>query len=357
MSSGSETAARVLLKARPTPRQLADRLRPPLPEGLELYLDGRDVATAEARRAVVELMRSYDLPPDFVVVVEGPIRGIDGEYFDLADLRPANFELMQVLAEMGAAVGAAGLVIHAIVPRFQIAWDPPEREEVFARCLTMLRAYVAAAQAAGLVPTLENVPPVLRMRESRYLYTPVGMSPEDLVWFLDQVPGLQATLDVSHAQLYVNARQQAGDGGQRTDHRPLAPDPQPLTADPVTRDTASVTPPSPNYWAGPGAAEQEAIAALYAYLRHLPPITTVETFVDWLADRLFEVHVSNATGLLGEGLPYGDGDMDLDRLIARLSRLARYLITETIEPDHDQAVYMRDAQTRLVAARAQGAQA
>jgi sugar phosphate isomerase/epimerase len=238
---------------------------------------------------------------------------------------------------MGAAVGAAGLVIHAIVPRFQIVWDPAERDDVLARCLTMLRAYVAAAERAGLVPTLENVPPVLRMRESRYLYTPVGMSPEDMVWFLDQVPGLQATLDVSHAQLYVNARRHADA-------------PPALDGDPGAAER-------PEHWAGPGAEEQQAIAALYAYLQHLPPIATVEAFVDQLGDRLFEVHVSNATGLLGEGLPYGDGDMDLDRLTARLSRLARYLITETIEPDHDQAVYMRDAQSRLVAARAQSAQA
>jgi sugar phosphate isomerase/epimerase len=331
MLPGSETTARVLLKARPTPRQLADRLRPPLPEGLELYLDGRDIATAEARRTVVELMRGYDLPPDFAVVVEGPIRGMDGDYFDLADLRPANYELMERLAEMGAAVGATGLVIHAIVPRFHITWDPAERDDILARCLTMLRAYVVAAAAHGLVPTLENVPPVLRMRESRYLYTPVGMNPEDMVWFLDQVPELQATLDVSHGQLYVNARRHADA--------------------PPAFDGAAGAPVRPEYWAGPGPVEQEAIAALYAYLRHLPPIQSVERFVDCLGDRLFEVHVSNATGLLGEGLPYGDGDMDLDRLTARLSRLARYLITETLEPDHDEAVFMREAQTRLVAAR------
>src|SRR3712207_16849 len=181
MSPGSETTARILLKARPTPRQLADRLRPPLPEGLELYLDGQDVATAEARSAVVDLMRSYDLPPDFAVVVEGPIRGLDGEYFDLAELRPANFELIERLAELGAAVGASGLVIHAIVPRFQLAWDPAERDAIAHRCLTLLRAYVAAAEAHRLVPTLENGPPVLRMREARYLYTPVGMGPEDKI--------------------------------------------------------------------------------------------------------------------------------------------------------------------------------
>lgn len=317
------------MKARPTPRQLADRLRPPLPEGLELYLDGRDVATAEARATVVRLVREYALPPDFALVVEGPIRGLDGEFFDLSDLRPANFELLERLAEIGQAVGAVGLVIHAIVPRFVIAWDPAERAAVLDRCLTLLRAYVAAARAHGLVPTLENVPPVLRMREARYLYTPVGMSPEDVAWLLDRTPGLQATLDVSHAQLYVNARRHA--------------------------DAPTAVLPDGPYWAGPGEAEQRAIAALYAYLRHLPPIERLDAFLDQLGDRLFEVHVSNATGLLGEGLPYGEGDLDLDRFVPRLARLARYLVTETLEPDHDQAVYMRDAQARLLAARPRGA--
>jgi hypothetical protein len=38
----------ILLKARPTPTQLADRLRKPVPDGLELYLDTADLATPEA---------------------------------------------------------------------------------------------------------------------------------------------------------------------------------------------------------------------------------------------------------------------------------------------------------------------
>jgi sugar phosphate isomerase/epimerase len=308
MSLGSSKRPRILLKARPTPTQLADRLRPPLPEGLELYLDGRDVESAAARMDVVERLRAYALPADFALVVEGPIRGLDGEYFDLADPRPANFELVRVLAELAAEVGAAGLVIHAIVPRLTLAWDDAQRQAAFERCLPLLRAYAEAACARGIVPTLENVPPVLRMREARYLYTPLGMSPEDIVSFLDCVPGLEATLDVSHAQLYVYARGQAD---------------------------------------APGPAEEPAVEALYAYLRHLPPIADVGRFVDLLGDRLFEVHVSNATGLLGEGMAYSEGDMDLDPLMGRLARLARFLVTETLEPDHDRAVLMRDAQARL----------
>ncbi len=344
MSPGSGTRAKILLKARPTAQQLADRLRPPLPEGLELYLDGQDVATAEARRGVIERLRGYALPADFALVVEGPIRGLDGEYFDLADPRAANYELVERLAELGAAVGASGLVIHAIVPRFSLVWDPAEREAVFMRCLDLLRAYVAAAESHGLVPTLENVPPVLRMREARYLYTPLGMSPEDMVRLLDATPGLQATLDVSHAQLYVNARRQA---------EPTPPAPLP-TREGGDQALGIASPFRTRRGGSEGsvpAAERAAVEALYAYLRHLPPIARVDRFVDCLAERLFEVHVSNATGLLGEGLPYGEGDLDLDPLMARLAGLARYLVTETLEPDHDRAVYMREAQTYLRQAR------
>src|SRR5215213_8234016 len=110
MSPGSNARPKILLKARPTREQLADRLQPPPPEGLELYLDGRDIDTPAARDEVVARLQDYDLPPGFALVVEGPIRGLDGEYFDLADRRAANFELVRVLAELGGRLGAEGLV-------------------------------------------------------------------------------------------------------------------------------------------------------------------------------------------------------------------------------------------------------
>ena len=37
------TGAKILLKARPTPAQLRDRLAAPRPDRLELYLDARDI--------------------------------------------------------------------------------------------------------------------------------------------------------------------------------------------------------------------------------------------------------------------------------------------------------------------------
>jgi hypothetical protein len=53
--------------------------------------------------------------------------------------------------------------------------------------------------------------------------------------------------------------------------------------------------------------------------------------------------ISNASGVLGEGLPYAEGDFDLDPAIRWLGRHAQHIVTEPIEPDNDDAVRMRDA--------------
>jgi sugar phosphate isomerase/epimerase len=307
MSDGSDRLARILLKARPTPIQLADRFRPPWPEGLELYLDRADIATAEECEAVIDRVRAYELPDDFAFVVEGPIRSLDNEYVDISACTPATKELIVRLGRMARELGADGVVTHCIMPRFTLSDDDWERrQESFATCGEFMRFYVDTLGTMGLVPVIENVPPVLRMRENRYLYTPLGMAPEDLVWFLDRVPGLMFTLDVSHAQLYVNARNMADRG----------------EADPE-------------------------VEPLMRYLRHFPTIASVDAFLDAFGSAIFEAHVSNASGLLGEGARYADGDIDMDHVIARLARTARYLVTETLEPDNDEAVYMREAQSGM----------
>jgi sugar phosphate isomerase/epimerase len=304
MSSGSGNLARILLKARPTSAQLADRFAPPWPDGLELYLDRADIATEEECAAVLERIRSYELPQDFSFVVEGPIRSLDNEYFDLSQCTPASMELVRRLGRMAVDLGAEGVVMHCILPRFTLTdADWHEREATFESCMEFVRFYADELLPLGVTPIIENVPPVLRMREGRYLYTPLGMAPEDVRWFIDRVPGLMSTLDVSHAQLYVNARamseQDEGDEGVRP---------------------------------------------LLRYLEHFSPIKSVETFLDVLEPAIFEAHVSNASGLLGEGAPYGEGDIDMDRVIGRLARSARFLVTETLEPDNDRAAHMRDAQ-------------
>src|SRR6266542_56545 len=102
MSTGSSALARILLKARPTPAQLADRFADPWPDGLELYLDRADVVDADECAAVLNRIREYDLPDDFAFVVEGPIRSLDNEYVDISALTPATKELTRRLGDMAA---------------------------------------------------------------------------------------------------------------------------------------------------------------------------------------------------------------------------------------------------------------
>jgi hypothetical protein len=307
MSNGSAQLARILLKARPTEEQLADRFEPPLPAGLELYLDRADVLTEDECAAVLQRIRAHRLPDGFSFVVEGPIRGLDNEYFDLGVCSEPTKELVRRLGRMAVELGAEGVVMHCIMPRFILTDDDwTQRKATFEGCLDFVQFYADTLLPLGVVPIIENVPPVLRMREGRYLYTPLGMAPEDVRWFIDRVPGLMTTLDVSHAQLYVNAR---------------------------------------------GMAEREEgdadVQPLMRFLRRFPPIASVEGFLDVLGDSIFEAHVSNASGLLGEGAPYSEGDIDMDRVIGRLARTARFLVTETLEPDNNRAQNMRDAQAGM----------
>jgi hypothetical protein len=51
--------------------------------------------------------------------------------------------------------------------------------------------------------------------------------------------------------------------------------------------------------------------------------------------------------VLGEGLGYGDGEIDLDAVIAWLSEHTRHIVTETLETNNDDAVGMREALRRM----------
>src|SRR5829696_2513172 len=98
----------ILLKARPTTAQLADRLRAPVPDGLELYLDTVDLASPGAMDGVVENLNAAGLPSDFVLLVEGPIRSLDGAFFDLSRDSEADRELMRRLIDLSRRIGALG---------------------------------------------------------------------------------------------------------------------------------------------------------------------------------------------------------------------------------------------------------
>jgi sugar phosphate isomerase/epimerase len=302
--------ARVLLKARPTPAQIADRLAPLRPEGLELYLDARDLAPGDwlprLRAIMAAAPRAGD---DFAYVVEGPIRSLDGEFFDVTRGAAADLEALARLAHFGADLGARVAVIHLIAPTSDPAAIRPERhDEMLAKALPLLERYVALCRDAGLTPTIENIPPIAQMREGAAVFSALGVEPEDLVRCCEALPGLGITYDTSHAGLHLEV----------------------IDADPAD-------------------APPELRPAVETY-RATATVRSQDDWIDRIAPWVVNCHISNAAGLLGEGLPYGEGRFDLDAIIPRLAATARFIVTETLEPDHDRAVFMREAYGRIVAA-------
>lgn len=301
----------ILLKARPTPAQLRDRLAAPRPDGLELYLDARDLAPDDWLPRLRAILAAAPRAGEdgFHYIVEGPIRSLDGEFFDVTRGAAADEEALVRLTRFGADLGASVAVIHLIAPTSDPeAIKPTRRAEQLARALPLLTRYAALCHDAGLTPTIENIPPIAQMREGAAVFSGIGVEPTDLVSCCAAIPGLGITYDTSHAGLHLEA----------------------VAADPTT------TP-----------ATLRPIVETYA------ASATVHSQDDWLdqiAPWLVNCHISNAAGLLGEGLPYGEGRFDLDALLPRLAATARYIVTETLEPDNDRAVYMREAQARIAAA-------
>ncbi len=306
---GTAPIARVLLKGRPTEKQLADRLAEPLADGLELYMDAVDLGPPAELDRLARRLLDLRPHPEFVYVVEGPLRSLDGSFFDLSVNSEANRECILRLARLGQAISAEAVLIHAIAPMgLDTPIDDRLRRAKLEASRPLVDHYVRSVQDYGMVPLLENIPPVARQRQSAYMVTPIGMRADDLVYFARSFPGLGATLDLSHAGLFLNGM-----------------------------------------WMDPSKVEPE-LAPLVTYLSGLEDSRDMEEYLRAIEPYLFEVHVSNARGLLEEGLPYGEGDLDLDALARRLARSVRYLVTETIEADPDRAVEMREAQRRLNAA-------
>src|SRR5687768_871262 len=144
-----------------------------------------------------------------------------------------------------------------------------------------LAFYADACRTHGVTPLIENVPPVLRMRTGGVYLTPVGGHWRDLLEWRERVPGLRVTLDTSHAALF-----------------------------------ASFAAAHPSLF---GLASDEELG-LERYVEELGPVSEV-------------AHVSDAHGLLGEGLPYGSGELDLDPAVRRLGELVPYIVAEINEPD------------------------
>ena len=304
--------ARVLLKARPTPEQIRDRLSPPRPDGLELYLDVHDIAGAGWLEGLRRTVCRYCPDGGFALAIEGPLRSLDGSFFDLSRDSEANREVVRRVVQASKALRGQVAVLHLIAPR--LASEPSgrgARQQALEEAVGLASFYAEGCMQAGVVPTLENVPPIARMRENGYYQSLVGMDPTDLLFMVSQVPGLRLTLDVSHAQLYLNCLR-----GQ--------------------------------WETQPGESLLPELKAVLDGLRCDPEVRSIDDYILAVEDCVENVHVSNARGVLGEGLPYDDGDLDLDSVVSRLACLARCLVTETIEPDPERAFYMRQAQTRML---------
>jgi hypothetical protein len=305
----TDERARLLLKARPTPRQLADRLRPVdgvWPDGLELYLAAADLSDTQQIDAMVERMLNADVPEDFVWLIEGPVDSLDGEDFDVTRDSAADRLVIQRLGEIARRIGARAVNIHVIAPGADLSRLTLDcRAELLERAVPFLAEFVEIIDAAGATPTVEHMPPVLRMRRADYVFTPIGMASADFRFLLAHVSGLRTLADTSHAGLYLNARR-------------LAPDPRVA-------------------WSGP----------LHAYLEQLPE--EPQDLVGFMAalPELENAQLSNAAGVLGEGVAYAEGDFDLDTAARWLADNVRHIVTETLEVDNDDAVLMRDALRRM----------
>src|ERR1700680_1268056 len=102
-------AAKLCLKARPTPGQLADRLRPVdgvWPDGLELYLAAADLATPVVIDEIVERLQAAEMPRDFALLIEGPVDSLDGGDFDVTRESDADMLVIERLAHRASRIGA-----------------------------------------------------------------------------------------------------------------------------------------------------------------------------------------------------------------------------------------------------------
>jgi sugar phosphate isomerase/epimerase len=200
------TNALILLKARPTVTQLRDRLEAPLPDGVELYIHEDDVSAPDWLETLRSRFDAVRIPAGFTWIVEGPVWSLDGALFGLCRNDETDRELTRRLVELASALGAVAVNVHCVHGGYDASvLDRAHRTDAIERAVPYLEWYVSLCRDAGVLPLIENVPPICRMRRSAIVYTPIGVEWEDLLECCERVPGLGLTLDTSHAQLAVNA--------------------------------------------------------------------------------------------------------------------------------------------------------
>lgn len=295
MSAGS--ACIPLLKAAPEPAQLHERLDGGDWRGLELCLAPRHVADDAALAAAVDAVRTATAGGGLVVAAEAPVAWPSGAFVRVDRLSEEARDGIDRSARFAAAIGAEVLTIHLFVPQ-----TPAEFRATAAldeRAIAAFLSYYAdACERHGVHPLIENVPPVLRMRTGGFFLSSVGGHWRDLAAWRAREERLGFTLDTSHAALFANF-----------------------------------------VGAYPALFAADDDAELDRFVEELGPATVV-------------AHVSNAAGLLGEGLPYEEGELSLDPVVARLGAFARYMVAEINEPDPGSSPSMKAAHRAISAALA-----
>ena len=279
MSTGS--AATPLLKAAPEADQIADRLRGGSWGGLELCLAGAHVADDRALERAIAVARDGLAGEALAVTAEAPVSWPSGAFVRVDNLDDEARRGIERSARFAAAIGSPVLTIHLFVPMDPTSFRARNRLDE-AAVERFLRFYVQACLGHGVLPLIENVPPVLRMRTGGVYLSPIGGHWRDLLAWRERIPELRFTFDTSHAALF------RAFGGAY-----------------------------PSLF---GLSGRESELELARYVEELGPAIEV-------------AHVSDAHGLLGEGLPYGTGELDLDPVVRRLGELASFIVAEINEPD------------------------
>jgi nucleoside-diphosphate-sugar epimerase len=286
MSTGS--VATPLLKAAPEPDQIADRLEGGPWRGLELCLGPRHVSSDKALARAIEVTRDGLLEGRLLLTAEAPVSWPSGAFVSVDRLDDEARTGIERSAQFAAAIGSPVLTIHLFTPlgaesfraRAKLDEDAVER---------FLRFYAQTCLERDLKPLIENVPPVLRMRTGGVYFSAVGGHWRDLLAWQERIPELGFTIDTSHAGLF--------------------------------RSFAAAY---PTLF---GLASNEGLE-LERYVEELGPAARV-------------AHVSNAHGLLAEGLPYESGELELDPPVRRLGELVDFIVAEINEPDPSSSADMK----------------
>jgi nucleoside-diphosphate-sugar epimerase/sugar phosphate isomerase/epimerase len=278
MSTGS--TAIPLLKAAPERDQLADRLAGGPWKGIELCLAPGHVADPAATDRAARIATEALAGSGMAVTAEAPVSWPSGAFVRVDRLDAEARSGIERSARFAAAVGSSVLTIHLYVPVSpELFRDGPA--PVDAEIARFLSFYCDTCLSLGVRPLIENVPPILRMRRGGVYLSRVGGHWRDLVAWRDRLPQLGFTIDISHAALFSSF-----------------------------------------------AAANPTLAGM-----HDPEELHVKRFIDELGPAAEVGHVSDAYGTLGEGLPYGSGELEMDSLVRHLGAHVPWLVAEVDEPD------------------------